>query len=82
MPRTLRGVQKLLKELGANASLIGIAGRKNPLVPFLPPACTEVGTRHSTERLSSSWKLGASPPKSELDVFLGLTDYLRYYSWF
>jgi lipopolysaccharide/colanic/teichoic acid biosynthesis glycosyltransferase len=44
-PRALRYIQKLLGALGADASLIEIAGRERPLVPFPPPGAVEVETR-------------------------------------
>ena len=43
--RALRGVQELLAALGADASLIEIAGRTKPLEPYPPPGAHEVETR-------------------------------------
>lgn len=44
-PRALRGVQWLLRVLHADQTLVEIAGREKPLVPFPPPGASEVETR-------------------------------------
>jgi lipopolysaccharide/colanic/teichoic acid biosynthesis glycosyltransferase len=38
--RALRGVQALLRRLGADASLVELAGREKPLTPGLPPGAS------------------------------------------
>jgi lipopolysaccharide/colanic/teichoic acid biosynthesis glycosyltransferase len=43
--RALRGVQGLLRRLGATEELIAVAGRTQPLVPFPPPGADAVETR-------------------------------------
>jgi lipopolysaccharide/colanic/teichoic acid biosynthesis glycosyltransferase len=44
-PMALRGVQSLLKKLGASKSLVEIAGRSVPLTPSPPPGADVVETR-------------------------------------
>lgn len=44
-PRALVGVQSLLERLGADETLVSIAGRVHPLVPHPPPGANEVETR-------------------------------------
>ena len=47
-PKALAGVQRLLRKLGADAQLIQVAGRSEPLVPFPPPGMLTIETRTST----------------------------------
>ena len=42
----LRGVQKLLRPLGADEKLIEIAGRESELLPYPPPGSDEVESRY------------------------------------
>ena len=44
-PLALKGVQQLLRKLGASQQLIEIAGRAQPLQPFPPPGAANVETR-------------------------------------
>lgn len=44
-PKALEGVQRLLRNLGANQQLITIAERNQPLQPFPPPGATDIETR-------------------------------------
>lgn len=44
-PKALRGVQMLLRHLGADEKLVAIAGRQDPLTPFPPPGASEIETR-------------------------------------
>lgn len=44
-PKALRGVQSLLRRLGADAELVRVAGRTDPLLPHPPPGATAVETR-------------------------------------
>lgn len=43
--RALKGVQRLLRRLGAGAELVVVAGRTQPLVPHPPPGAQAVETR-------------------------------------
>lgn len=52
-PKALAGVQRLLRKLGADAQLIQVAGRSEPLVPFPPPGMQTVETRTSASAAAS-----------------------------
>lgn len=45
-PRAIRGVQLMLAKLGADPSMIQIAGRANALKPYPPPGSTTVESRY------------------------------------
>jgi lipopolysaccharide/colanic/teichoic acid biosynthesis glycosyltransferase len=43
--RALAGVQRLLRQMGAEPQLVRVAGRTDPLVPHPPPRAMEVETK-------------------------------------
>jgi hypothetical protein len=44
-PHALKGVQGLLRRLGASEQLVAVAGRTQPLIPCPPPGAEAVETR-------------------------------------
>jgi lipopolysaccharide/colanic/teichoic acid biosynthesis glycosyltransferase len=51
-PLALRGVQRLLRRLGAGAELVELAGRSHPLVPSVPPGADRIVTTRDVNRFA------------------------------